>query len=285
MTSGIKKAAIFDPATGTVVQLNKIAPEGEFKIREPIEVEDAKGGTVYAGDDSAITITAFDLSAFTQLETWMNNETPVQMVIEGVEEHILWYESVPMVVKKNYGSAPGQVNSLSITFTKKGGMHKIYSFKNLLLAAVGGAWPKDDDSNGRVDGLTFSVASGTPPNYSIASSSYQRISSLGSAVVTGKASIVFPISGVNLVAFNNIYSNANTFNSNTLTVKNYAGTTLVSDADSNVANTLTATTPANTYTIEFEFFNLSLSATAGTLTDVAVPFLGTDPNKYSDINY
>ena len=218
MTSGIKKAAVYDPATGTVVQLNNIVPEGEFKIREPLEVEDAKGGTVYAGDDSAISLTAFDLSGFAQLETWMNNETPVRMAIEGVEDHILWEESVPLAVKKNYGSAPGQVNSLSVTLKKKGGTHAIYSLKNLLLAAIGGAFPKDDDSDGKVDGLTFTTGSGTDPTYSIVSSLYQRISSNGTAIVTGKASIVFPISGVNLTAFNNIYSNANTFNSNSLTV-------------------------------------------------------------------
>ncbi len=285
MISGIKRAAIYDPATGTVVQFNKISPEGEFKICEPIEVESGKGGTVYAGDDSSVTLKTYDVSNYSQLETWMDNETPVRMVIEGVEEHILWYESVPLVVKKNYEGGVGKLNSLSITLSKKGGTHNIYALKNLLLGALGAAWPTDEDNDGKVDNVTYTTASGSDPDYSISASKYQKISSDGTAIVTGKIEFEFPIQGATLIAAVDLYINMNTFNSHTLTVKDFSGSSLTSDTDTSDSNTLSVTTPANTYKISYEFVNLEMSSTATDETQIAVPYTGTDANNYTNINY
>ena len=285
MISGIKRAAIYDPATGTTVQFDKVSPEGEFKICEPIEVESGKGGTIYAGDDSSVTLKTYDVSNYSQLQTWMDNETPVRMVIEGIEEHILWYESVPLIVRKNYEGSVGKLNSLSITLSKKGGMHNIYALKNLLLGGIGAAWPTDDDNDGKVDNVTFATASGTDPTYSIASPRYQIISSNGDATITGKIEFEFPIQGSLLVAAVELAINMNTFNSHTLTVKDFSGGSLTSDTDTSDSNTLNLTTPANTYKISYEFVNLTMSSTTTDETDVNVPYVGTDANDYSNINY
>ena len=288
MISGIKRAAIYDPATGTTVQFNKVSPEGEFKICEPIEVESGKGGTVYVGDDSSVTLKTYDVANYSQLQTWMDNETPVRMVIEGVEEHILWYESVPLTVKKNYEGGVGKLNSLSITLSKKGGTHNIYALKNLLLGALGAAWATDDDNDGKVDNVTFATASGTSPTYSIVSGNYpyQKIESNGNAIITGKIEFEFPIEGASLIAMVIYYYNMNTFNSHTITVKDFSFNPLITDTDINYPpNILNVINPANAYKISYEFINLTMSSTINDKTEVAVPYTGTDANDYSNINY
>jgi len=100
MISGIQKLSIYDPATGTTVQLNHISTGSTFKIKDVLTEEDGKGGTVYAGDDSEAKIVSFDTAGFSQLETWMNNGTPINFVAYGLEDNILWYENTTMDVNE-----------------------------------------------------------------------------------------------------------------------------------------------------------------------------------------
>ena len=55
MFTGIQKISVYDPATGTTVQFNNIAPEGEFQDGK-FGDEDSQGRMLYAGDDAAFEL-------------------------------------------------------------------------------------------------------------------------------------------------------------------------------------------------------------------------------------
>ncbi len=282
MISGTKRAAVYDPSDGTVVQFNNLMPEGDFKVRESLEDETGVGNTIFSGEKSTVSFFSFDVSAYSQLNIWSEAETPLRLVIEGVENHILWYEDVAVKVEPHYKGAVGELNGISITFHKKGGLQSVYNLKNLLIGAIGAPWATDSNNDGIVDGIVFSLVSGAEPDYSIFYSRYQGITSAGTGEITATMQIEFPLAGVELTAFPNIYLNDNTFNSHTLKAVDFSGTVLASATSTNPEETISITTPANTYKIIYELADITLGD-AGKITNIDVPYLGTDAENYQDI--
>ena len=282
MKSGTKRAVIYDPSDGTVVQFNNLKPEGEFKVRESLEDETGVGNTIFSGEESTISFFSFDISTYSQLNIWAKAETPLRLVIEGVENHILWYEDVAIKVEPHYKGTVGELNGLSITFHKKGGLQSIYNLKNLLLGAIGMTWAKDSNNDGIVDGITFTLISGITPKYLIYYSRYPRIISNGAGEITAKIEVEFPLAGVELTAFPNIYLNDNTFNSHTLKAVDFSGTVLSSITSTDPMETLSLITPANTYKLIYEFADITLGD-AGKTTNIDLPYLGTDAENYQNI--
>lgn len=162
LISGIKKASFYDPATGTVVQCNNLAAEGEFK-KDGLGTKNAKGAEVFSGNDSLLELTSYDIAGSSQLETWMKNKTPIRAAVYGVQDNIVWNESVPIQVKSNYNIATGSRNSIVITMSRKGGEHNIYHGKNLLFLLKG--W-EDADSDTIVDNYVFQGSGDTNHSFS-----------------------------------------------------------------------------------------------------------------------
>src|SRR5699024_2119946 len=97
-TSGIQKAAVFcddvgSPSFGTVVQLNHVNTEGDFHVNG-LGTETAAGIQIYAGAEALAQIGFADVTALTQLEVWQEDQTPLKLVLAGLQESGLWYEPV-----------------------------------------------------------------------------------------------------------------------------------------------------------------------------------------------
>jgi len=260
--SGIKKIAIFEPISKTVVQLNTLSPDGSF-TKEPQGIENAKGSLIYGGDDANFECNAFDMNAYAQLETWMKQETPVRFVTYGVEDNILWYEDSKITVKKNYGFGVGNRNSFLIQIKRKGGSLNIKSIVNLIL---GNSLWQDANADGLVDTL---VAGGSYSVVESFSNNEQLIQSVTNAeVVTYTAQIVYPIAGARISSSFETSLNQNTINSADLKAKDSGGALLSTVGLLGGAATLT--TPAATYYISYEI--VMQMGTAGSQTKIKVPY-------------
>lgn len=195
MKTGIQKVSVYDPLTGTVVQCNIVSPEGEFS-KAPFEIELGNGNMVYGGDDSSFEFTCYELTGYNQLKAWMENETKVNMVVLGMEEHILWYEPATVSVAKVYGPAVGGRNGLRIRIYSKGGTQNILVGSNILYLLFN--WQDLDDSeapDGIADGYekTVNVTA-------LFGDEEQSVSAAAEAanIAFNSGYIIFPIAGAHL---------------------------------------------------------------------------------------
>lgn len=93
--SGALAAAIFDAATGTVVQFNHVATNSEH-THETASEETIAGADLYAGEEQTLALQVLDLAGRAQLAAWQKAETPLQGVVAGLTESILFREAVAM---------------------------------------------------------------------------------------------------------------------------------------------------------------------------------------------
>lgn len=239
MISGLKIISIYDPATGTVVQLNKVSEEGEF-VKQAISVKNTQGNLVYAGDESNFEFTAYDNDGYSQLETWMKNKTPVRLVTYGVEENILWYEDAKITVRKNYGFAVGNLNSFTVQVSARGGEHDIHIGQNLLHISAG--W-RDADSDGKADGYEF-LTTNTTLSFDV--SGYQILSEEApAAVATVFGDVVYPIASA-LFTFAAEYYDSGVFNTIRLGALDFSDALIGGESGDELVELIT---PPNTYTL------------------------------------
>jgi len=128
--TGLKIVSIYDPITGTVVQMNDISPEGSF-VFEPQTQENLHGSNVYCEDYAKFDFSCFNDEAYEQLYTWMTANTLVCAVTYGLDTHLLWYEPVPVIVKKQLGFKVGGKNAFTVTMQVKGTDLDITTTQNL----------------------------------------------------------------------------------------------------------------------------------------------------------
>jgi len=150
--SGLKKASWYNPDTGTVVQADMIAEDGEFYTRaiEDPDDETATGEPPYAGDESYCQLMVFDMSLLSQLKAWEENDTRISMVAAGVQQNIQWYERDLVSAKPVYPVAAGRRNHINVTMERTGhGAHDIYGHVNLLshLGTTADPWTDADGDN------------------------------------------------------------------------------------------------------------------------------------------
>ena len=196
MLSGIRKISIFDPATGITVQVNQVVPEGELMIAKPLSLKDSDGEYFYDGDESYFEFGIYDNSnAYDQLKKWMDAGTPIQIVATGLEQSLLWYESVPLLIERKFIIKSGNRNFYIIRVAKKRGTHDINVYSNLLRSK--GIW-EDDNADEKADLLTFG-GTGTHDFDETLSRQY-TIGGIpfGATITTGW--ITFPITGIKLCA-------------------------------------------------------------------------------------
>jgi|GEM_PF-4156858 len=275
MKTGIKKVVFYDPSTGDAVQINKVSQDSTVKIKEPFTTEAADGTLVYAGDDSALEIKAFE-ELPTQLTDWMDDETELRAVVYGVDAHVLWNESAPITVKKNLETAPGNRNGYTVTMERKGGSHDIAVGNNLLYIANGWA---DGDSDGIADNYTLGDHDTSPtPTFS---GGVQTLTGVGVDFYE-YADVVFPISGASLNFFSNIGGSA-AQPIGSLEINQYSfGGTLLSTTTVDSDETASFETASGVYRIECAIVT-SGNLGAGETATFELPYLG---NKTSGkINY
>ena len=276
MITGIQKVAIYDPATGTTVQLNKIAPDADVKLKTPIEIKDVSTNLYYDGDESSIEFASFDIEYFYQLETWMKAYTPVRLVAAGMEHNLLWEESVNITVRKTYGFQPGNRNLMIIKMQKERGSHNIYAVSNLIRKA--GRFV-DDNSNEKADNITFADDGGT---YAFDDSLLvQHYTGGGGVGMQATVDVVFPFSGLTMYAKMNRRvqspSQAWTFN---LKALSYISATLATATVTSSDTVLSLVLPAATYKLRLE-----IVVTGSNNVRFYIPYFGTQRGTYLNINY
>jgi hypothetical protein len=281
--TGIQKVSFYDPATGTVVQFNEVLPEGEIMIRQPYNVPNSKGTMRFAGHQSKVVINVkSDATAATQLQTWMQAETPIRMATLGVEQHILWEESVPIIVLQKTSAEPGNLAVLEITMQVNGGDHSssIMMGKNLLFIKLG--W-SDANSNEQPDGWTITENSGSY-THDFSSGDDHKIICDGDGTIDLKyTNLIYPIAGAALNMFVNLGGN-NTESANITSVqRSYAGATLQTSAGNN-GSVLSFTTPSNMYRLDIYLLPDDHAMTIGDISEISFPFLGIQSSA-SEVNY
>jgi hypothetical protein len=274
--SGLKIVSVYDPATGTVVQLNKIAPDGEFK-KEALYSETTKDGLLYAGDDSSFEFLAFDDTGFDQLETWMKTLTPVRLVTYGVEDNILWYEDATITVKRSFGFKVGQRNGFTVKISKSGGEHAIYIGANIFAAYPG--W-KDTNLDNVVDGYSNSGSAARTPYFG---DGKQRFLLTTTGSLYFSKNLIYPIAGAELSYFINKGSNDTGGYRYQITFESFANAVLSDNyfTDNIVQNIKTS---VNSWKITCYFATVENLA-SGNCVDQYIPYLGSRRKALEVINY
>ena len=157
--SGYVAASFYDPATGTVVQINEENLERLDFNQSELEPDqsDPTGGHPFVGHLSELELETWDFSGISQLQEWARSDARISMVAAGVEQNIQWYETDRVSVSLNPKSEAGQANTYIVRMRREGhGVHDIYNDVNLLNPY--GWRGSDDDSDNVPDAYTSSLS-------------------------------------------------------------------------------------------------------------------------------
>lgn len=192
--SGIIAVSFYNPATGTVVQIDEEYLSGEVSF-EKQEVEpdqkDPTGGWPYVAEECVFEVPIYDFAGFAQLAEWARNDTRISAVAAGVQSSVQWHERDRITVTKDpLVSEKGGVQAYTVTMRRTAPHPEIYNHVNLL-AHLG--W-SDTDGDGQADGYNI-IADGSSFNESIGQQVVVRADGGRSNVVV-KRRIPWPLSGV-----------------------------------------------------------------------------------------
>ncbi len=154
---GISDIAVYDPATGTAVEITKVlANTFEFSKTdfESGEVS-ATGSAIYQGDSSSCSFSFLDPdgSISNQLRIWKEARTRVSFVAIGPSVAVQWYEKDHITLNPSPlgGMIKGRADRWEFSVSRQGhGSHSINRSANLL-SYLG--WT-DSDSDNVPDGYT-----------------------------------------------------------------------------------------------------------------------------------
>lgn len=273
--SGFFKASVYNPATGDVVQFNKIATEFTEFTKEPITT-DTSTGQIFGGFDSRLVIGFVEVDGLEQLEQWEIEATELNAVVAGVT-NVLWYEDVTITVERSVGvNARDGVSIHQVVLEHVSYQPAIQASTNLLNAAVKTqgflrGWA-DSDSDNIADG--YSLFQATADSFT---NDEQTISGSGFAQVF--LPFAFPISGLSVLLSSLIVKDHTEGSDVGVEQQDYSGTILVNNAvavTSNVNRTeVSATLQANIYNISCRIV-LASNATGSDTQIVSNPALRLD---------
>lgn len=236
--SALEAAAVYDPATGTTVQVNLISPD-ETEITRPPISNNTSTGVTFGGFNFSGVIGFFEGDGLAQLGEWQDDglgkATRVNLAAAGEGEFILMNEPEKLTVERGVGvDARDGANVNILTIQNVGYNPDVYQQVNLVEAGAG-AFDLFNDSAA----LTYSF--------------------------------LFPVEGVTISAGAD-YANYSTDDTITITFLDFAGSTLSSDTttvDGNGRFQVSAQAPANTYKVSIEFAS-SGNFSGGDVTDRAI---------------
>lgn len=155
--NGILAAAVYDPATGTAVQITRPIP-GSFDFSQTdADYERSPTGSRLGQADVSRCGFEFldDGTAYLALRDWQDARTRLSMVAIGESLAIQWYETDLIDVRpvSMGGAVAGRGDRYAFEILREGhGRHAIYKQQNLL----GHLRWRDSDSSGVADGYTSS---------------------------------------------------------------------------------------------------------------------------------
>ena len=139
IVDGISVIAVYDPATGTAVEITKpIANTFEFsKVDFETGELSSTGGALYKGDSSSCSFSFLDPdgSVSTQLIAWKQARTRLSMVAAGTGVAVQWYETDHITISPSVlgGMRRGRADRWDFEIKREGhGVHAIYKQANLL---------------------------------------------------------------------------------------------------------------------------------------------------------
>ena len=223
---GWKKASLYDPATGDVAQINKIATEHSEWVDEPMRTEHTKGA-LYGGTENRATVGFFesDTALLNKIEDWQDGNTPLCLVIVGEQGNVIWHKPRSVHFVRNIGTdARTGLETHLISLESFGVPDKIWSGVNLLngFAHVHGFDYGWSDENPNADGIASGWESGVTGTFA---NNEQTID--GDMYIEA----VFPVSGVDLRGKVAVLSSAGTYN-NYILQNDYDDVELSSDSES-----------------------------------------------------
>lgn len=279
MFTGIQKIAVYDPATGTVVQFNQISPEGEFSDGK-FSDETSIGQMLYAGDDASFEFMVMEETGLSQIKTWMEDETPVRLVSLGLEQHVLWREDSFVILKKGFDPAVGKRNRHTIRIVKKGVSNNIVVGTNLLQMAYG--WV-DANTNNIADNYEI-VGSMTATSFTAGVQRLQTVGAQTGLKFRQTSTLIFPIVGANL----QFSARVDTLtNGSTLRIlaelQNFASGSLANESALLSVGLKNFTTPASMYKMRLNVLEGDSSGSLNAL--LAYPYLGVQFGAHRDLTY
>jgi len=232
--SGLRKASWYNPDTGTVVQANNLAEDGEFYTRAIEDPDDQTptGESPYAGDESYCELMVFDMSLLPQLQAWEETDTRISMVAAGVQQNIQWYERDLLSVKPVYPVAAGRRNHINVTMERTGhGAHDIYGHVNLLahLGTTADPWT-DEDGDDLAKG--YSLANTSDRSFFDSKQYYASKNNGLSSVLQNDSLLVFPIEGVSITLSTEIIDLHSENNQIKIRLRSFQGSTISVSTDS-----------------------------------------------------
>lgn len=276
--NGIRAIAVYDPSTGTTVQISKpIGNSFEFsQSRYDTGDRHPTGGMPDQADVSECRFQFIDSGGTlaSQLYAWMTARTRVSLVAIGNTTNVQWYETDHINITRMplTGMAQGRGDRYMFEMVREGhGKHAIYQQTNLLGHIAGrnaGAWVYTG-SNDIADGYT-STGAGTASWFSATSTQIITHSAAGHGIY---ADVVLPIqmAGVTL----SLSCEMTTLHGETgevqmqISGRNYAGTEILNtttDFDSTGRKTVSITASASDALYSVRVFPL-LTPTGITLSD------------------
>jgi len=193
--SGWTKASVYNPADGTVVQLNYLATE-QMSWEEEIIGSDTTNSIAYGGKRYTMRLAFFDGEGYAQLEEWMLNYTPVRIVAAG-PVNLQWYEDSTITVSKSISADKRTgLNYFTLEVEHYGSNPAIYTNQNLLAYR---GW-QDSNNDGIADGwddIAISNESFTNGTQIFTAGPSNTTNSFF-GLYRNETSIQFPISGLTL---------------------------------------------------------------------------------------
>lgn len=136
---GLNVLSVYDPLSGTVVQLNALGQESEVLVRGVLDadgVETPTGGRYYGGDHSRISVQFLEVlgTEYAQLDAWMKEGRRVSAAGVGPTGALLWEEKdLLTVMPESIKGAQGGARGFRLEMERKGhASHKIYWHNDLL---------------------------------------------------------------------------------------------------------------------------------------------------------
>lgn len=273
--SGWQVAAIFDPATGTTVQINNIANESSVWEDSNITV-DSTDSQVYGGRSVRLVLAFFDDSGYEQLKTWQDSYTPIQAVILG-SHNVQWYE--PETIKVTKVTNPDKRNGLNMFMVEMehhSADPNIYAGKNLVAYA---GW----SATGNL-AINYTLSNATASSFTSGVQTIAATSADGGIYTD----VVLPISGANLTSSINVNTAAAGGGDLAIDQRNYGGTSIDLSQTANTGTgvkTHNVATSNGVYTVRFFAFRVNSSGQSASFSNPMLSASGQVTNATSFTDY
>jgi hypothetical protein len=154
-----KRISIFDPETGDVAQVNKVATEFTEMTKETIKNETSTG-LIFGGYICDLTAGLLESGGVDQIEQWMNGHVEVHAVVEG-GRNVLWLDKSESNFQRAVQvDARNGVQTHQISLQSVGGAPMIHEVANLA-KPYGADGSSDVEIPFPVVGATITASTGT----------------------------------------------------------------------------------------------------------------------------